>query len=121
MPLDIITLAAGLAAALAVLLTAYMKRKKEGEHAEEDPLERYAHGEIGVSEFAESAARTNIRGISRTFGKGGSMKVKAYNKLGQDVWKYETNDPDEVERLMDIRGLSRYGIHPERPRGKHKR
>jgi hypothetical protein len=116
MPLDIIELATGLAAALAVLLAVYMKRKKESEHAEEDPLARYAHGHIDMPALAKDAARAGVKGISRTFGKGGVIRVKAYDKIGNDVWVYSTTDEDEVERLSNIRTLAEYGIHPERPR-----
>jgi len=122
MTLDIIALAAGLAAALAVLLAAYMKRKKEGGHAEEDPLTKYAHGEVDLAQLARDAARMGIRGVSRTFGKGGVIKVKVYDKIGNDVWVYETNDSDEAERLMNIGELANYvKIHPERPRNRRRR
>jgi hypothetical protein len=121
MPLDIIALAAGLAAALAVLM-AYMKQKKEGEHVEEDPLARYAHGHIDMPALARDAAKAGVRGVSRTFGKGGMMHVKIYDKIGNDIWVYNTRDEEEVERLSSIRELANYiKIHPERSRARHKR
>jgi hypothetical protein len=120
MPFDVIALAAGLAAALAVLM-AYMKQKKEGKREEEDPLSKYAHGETDLKALARDAARAGVSGVSRTVGKGGVIRVKAYDKIGNDIWVYSTTDSDETDRLMDIRGLAEYGIHPERPRNRRKR
>jgi hypothetical protein len=50
------------------------------------------------------------------------MHVKVYDKIGNDIWVYNTRDEEEVERLSSIRELANYiKIHPERPRARHKR
>jgi hypothetical protein len=122
MPFEVIALAAGLAAVIAILLAAYLRQKKEGKHEEEDPLTRYAHGHIDMPALARDAAKAGVRGVSRTFGKGGMMHVKVYDKIGNDIWVYNTRDEEEVERLSSIRELANYiKIHPERSRARRKR
>jgi hypothetical protein len=115
MEFEIIALGVGLGAiALAAMMAAatYKGRKSE------NPIDGYVHHEISAEEFVEDAKKYGARTALTTVGKKGVLRMTIKDKIGHDIWSYETSDTDEQMDIIEAGDvLQKSGVHARRMRG----